>query len=121
MPHFIVDCSEKLLSEKPPADILQTVHKAAADSGLFALSGPGGIKVRIRPHRHYSTVGSDADFIHVFGNIMEGRSVAQKKALSTAIVSSLSTLFPDLEIVSMNVQEFERATYCNKAMLSREA
>lgn len=96
---------------------MQAVHDAAAETGLFALTGPGGIKVRINSYNQYITVGHRESFIHVFAYIMQGRSAAQKQQLSREIVQTLNSLFPDLAIISINITEFEKATYFNKPML----
>jgi 5-carboxymethyl-2-hydroxymuconate isomerase len=44
---------------------------------------------------------------------MEGRTTEQKADLSHRIVSKLKELFPSVPVISMNVEEFERATYNN--------
>lgn len=117
MPHFIIECSKNLLNKVSPEEILREVYESAQSSNLFAKEGTGGIKVRIKPYEHYITVGTNADFVHVFGNIMEGRSIEQKASLSHAIVTKLKGLFPDVEIISMNIQDLEKSTYCNKSMV----
>lgn len=118
MPHLIIDCSDTILDRPAASKMLEEVYQAAASTGLFALEGPGGIKVRIRPYSHYLTVGEKADFIHVFGWIMQGRTAAQKKALSTQVVSVLNQLFPDVSVISMNIQDFDKESYCNKSMIT---
>jgi 5-carboxymethyl-2-hydroxymuconate isomerase len=57
------------------------------------------------------------DFIHIFGNIMEGRSSEQKADLSRKIIERLNEMFPDISILSINIREFEKATYSNKALI----
>ena len=57
------------------------------------------------------------DFIHIFANIMEGRTTSQKKKLSEKIISELKLMFPDVPIISINIRDFEKATYCNKSMV----
>ena len=117
MPHFIIDCSKNILQQESPEKILHTVYECAEASGLFATEGVGGIKVRINSYDEFLTVGTRDDFIHVFGNIMEGRTVEQKSSLSKSIVSTLKSMFPDVPIVSMNIREFEKSTYANKSMV----
>ena len=114
MPHFIIDCSENVLRLRAPEEILREVHDTAEATGLFK---PGDIKVRIRAFEHYTIGGAKADFIHVFGNIMEGRSVEQKAHLARKITGKLKEMFADVPIVSINIREFERATYCNRNLL----
>jgi 5-carboxymethyl-2-hydroxymuconate isomerase len=114
MPHFIIDCSPNVIQLNSPADILRSVHDTAEATGLFA---KGDIKARINVYEHY-TVGNTAnDFIHVFGNIMEGRNTEQKADLSRKIISRLKTMFPAVPVISMNVIDFEKATYCNRTMV----
>jgi 5-carboxymethyl-2-hydroxymuconate isomerase len=48
---------------------------------------------------------------------MEGRSTEQKADLSRKIIEKLNTLFPAISILSMNIYDFEKATYCNKALI----
>lgn len=114
MPHFVIDCSKNIINLKTPEEIIQKVYDTADASNLFA---KGDIKVRINPFEYYTVGNTKDDFIHVFANIMEGRTIAQKKELSNSIVSTLKQMFPDVPIISINIRDFERATYCNKSMV----
>ena len=117
MPHFIIDCSESILSLADPNELMRSVYAAAESTGLFAKSGVGGIKVRLRPYKHFINVDAHEHFVHVFANIMEGRTQEQKKALSETVVSTLKRLLPAVQIISMNIRDFEKATYCNANMI----
>ena len=77
----------------------------------------GDIKVRINPFKYYNIGNTEDDFIHIFANIMEGRTAAQKKDLSERIITELNLMFPDVPIISINIRDFEKATYCNKSMV----
>jgi 5-carboxymethyl-2-hydroxymuconate isomerase len=114
MPHFIIDCSENVLYQQSADKIMSVVYETAEATGLFA---EGDIKVRIRPFQHYKLGEGKKDFIHVFGNIMQGRTTEQKANLSRVIIERLNAMFPDIAILSMNVRDFEEATYCNKALI----
>ncbi|UTW64812.1 5-carboxymethyl-2-hydroxymuconate Delta-isomerase [bacterium SCSIO 12643] len=114
MPHFVLDCSENIIHIKSPEEIIQKVYDTAESTGLFS---PEDIKVRINPFKYYNIGNSQDDFIHVFANIMEGRTTAQKKNLSERIVTELKQMFPDVPIISINIRDFEKATYCNKSMV----
>ncbi len=114
MPHFIIDCSESVIQQKSPDEIMQAVYDAAEASGLFAAND---IKVRLRPYQYFILGKGKRDFIHVFGNIMEGRSTEQKANLSKVIVERLNEMFPEIAILSINIREFEKATYSNKALI----
>lgn len=117
MPHFIIECSKNLFKKVSPEEVLREVYNSADSSNLFAKEGLGGIKVRIKTYDDFLTVGTKDDFIHVFGNIMEGRTIEQRSMLSKVIVSKLKSLFPDVSIISMNIQEFEKASYSNRSIV----
>jgi 5-carboxymethyl-2-hydroxymuconate isomerase len=48
---------------------------------------------------------------------MEGRSTEQKANLSKRIIERLNEMFPEISILSINIREFEQATYSNKALI----
>ncbi|WP_268847485.1 5-carboxymethyl-2-hydroxymuconate Delta-isomerase [Flavobacterium aestivum] len=114
MPHFVIDCSENILSLKSPKEIMQAVYDTAESTGLF---DQGDIKVRINPFQYYNIGNTEDDFIHIFANIMEGRTTDQKSNLSHKIISQLKVMFPEVPILSINIRDFEKATYCNKSMV----
>ena len=95
---------------------METVYSVAESTGLFA---ENDIKVRITPYKHYKIGENKKDFMHVFGNIMEGRSTVQKAELSRKITEKLDMMFPNISILSINIREFEKATYCNKSLIAR--
>ncbi|MEP5612023.1 MAG: 5-carboxymethyl-2-hydroxymuconate Delta-isomerase [Cyclobacteriaceae bacterium] len=115
MPHFVIDCSSTITQQQTPKVIMESVFDTAFATGLFLKED---IKVRINPFAHYLVGGDKEDFVHVFANIMEGRNTEQKKNLSDQIVKKLKFLFPDVPIISINIRDFEKATYCNKTMVS---
>lgn len=114
MPHFIIECSENITQQKSPDEIMQAVYDVAEASGLFAAND---IKVRLRPYQYFKLGRGKKDFIHIFGNIMEGRSIEQRASLSKKIIERLNEMFPDVPILSINIREFEKATYSNKALI----
>lgn len=114
MPHFIIECSENIIQQKSPDEIMQAVYDVAEATGLFVAND---IKVRLRPYQYFKLGKDKKDFIHIFGNIMEGRSTEQKANLSKKIIERLNEMFPDLSILSINIREFEKATYSNKALI----
>ncbi len=115
MPHFIINCSPDIIEQKSPAEIMDAVYETAEATGLFAKDD---IKVRINPYQYYRIGKTKKNFIHIFGNIMEGRSTEQKADLSKKIIQRLNHLFSDAPIHSMNIHEFEMATYSNKSLIN---
>lgn len=114
MPHFVIDCSEDIIAMKSPEEIMQNVYNTAESTQLFS---KGDIKVRINPFKHYNIGNSKDDFIHIFANIMEGRTTTQKSQLSISIITELKIMFPNVPIISINIRDFEKTTYCNKSMV----
>ena len=114
MPHFILDCSENILEIKDPKELMGNVFETAFSTGLFERKN---IKVRLNPYKYSLANASDQDFIHVFANIMEGRTDQQKASLSKQIVLQLTQMFPGVELISINIRDFEKASYINKTML----
>lgn len=115
MPHFVIECSKNITELVEETELNQSVHQVACASGLFTL---GDIKVRTNSYDTYLVGGSETDsFIHVFANIMQGRTVEQKAALSKAVVERLVELLPGVINIAMNINDFEKASYCNKGML----
>lgn len=114
MPHFVIHCSENVLELRSPEEIMQEVFNAAVSANLFDIAE---IKVRITAFKYYNTGNSKDDFIHIFGNIMEGRNTIQKSNLSRKIVGKLKSMFPEVPILSINIRDFEAATYFNRSMI----
>ena len=114
MPHFVIDCSDDVLTIQTEEFVIEQVHVTAHASGLFE---ENDIKVRVRPFSKYAVGNRKTSFIHVFADIMEGRTTEQKAQLSNAVVRRLTSLFPDVAYIAMNVRDFEQATYCNRGMV----
>ena len=107
MPHFVIDCSKNIIQLKSPEEIIQKVYDTAEATELFE---KGDIKVRINPFEYYTIGNTKNDFIHIFGNIMEGRTAVQKKNLSERIITELKSMFPQVPIISINIRDFEKVT-----------
>ena len=90
------------------------MYDTAESTQLF---DKGDIKVRINPFEYYTTGTTSDDFIYIFGNIIEGRSTSQKKKLSDKIIVQLKLMFTEVPIISINIRDFEKATYFNRSMV----
>lgn len=75
------------------------------------------VMVRIVPYKYYTTMVTTDDFIYIFANILEGRTLENKKLFSKNVVTALNDMFPDVKKISINIREFERATFVNNSML----
>lgn len=117
MPHFIIECSQNVLQQRTPDEIMDAVYNIAESTDLFAVND---IKVRLQPYQYYRLGEGKKNFLHVFGYIMQGRSIEQKADLSKKISTRLTELLPDISFLSVNISEFEAATYSNKALINPE-
>jgi len=114
VPHFVVDCSEAILSAHDEASINTAIHKAANSSGLFNESN---IQVRINAFKTNLVGNNKVDFIQVFASILEGRTKDQKAGLSRAVVETLVEMFPEVEIIGIDILDLEKGAGFNKGML----
>tara|TARA_Y100001963_G_scaffold44439_1_gene62376 strand:- start:259 stop:588 length:330 start_codon:yes stop_codon:yes gene_type:complete len=109
-----MDCSDQVFKVHEEKFLINQIHQVANSTGLF---DENDIKVRLNPYKVYSVGNKQEDFIHVFAHIMQGRTSAQKAKLSKLMVNKLIELFPNVPNIAMNISDFEKATYCNRAML----
>lgn len=114
MPHFEVDCSQELTSTYNKDTIVQQVHNAAFSTGLF---DEKNIQVRLKVVKHYLIGNKKTDFITIFANILEGRTVEQKSDLSKTMVKHLSEQFPKASNIGINIRDLQKGTGFNKNSL----
>ena len=114
MPHIVFECSEELLDVHPAEKIMKTVHATVLASNLF---DEGAIKIRINTYAHYLMGGQRDAYIHLFANIMPGRTVEQRAQLSKAVVAKLAEMFPDVKHITMTIDEIDKSVFFNAKML----
>ena len=108
MPHLIIEFARDLAEDDQVSDLLDTVHKAAKDTGLFIESH---IKIRAVPVQFYRTGVTRDPFIHAQLRIKSGRSAQQKKALSEAILESILSLAWPARVITIEVVDMDSASY----------
>lgn len=113
MPHFVIDCSEGLLEKHDAKAIATHVFKAAQSTGLFG----DNIQVRLNPFKDSLFNGEPADTMHVFASILEGRTKEQKLDLSKSVIKALADLFPEVEVIGMDVFDLEKGVGFSKKRL----
>ncbi|PYF84016.1 MULTISPECIES: 5-carboxymethyl-2-hydroxymuconate Delta-isomerase [Marinomonas] len=116
MPHCIVEYSQNLEQEVPPADLLEAVKDACIASTLFSVED---IKLRSCPYKNFLTGGQEDAFVHVTLKVLSGRTVEQRKQLSHLVLEAL-TQFPLKNVsFSVEVSEMETDTYVKRVVLSQ--
>jgi len=108
MPHCIIEYSSEIEVSIGLDTLLNTVHDAAINSGLFSVND---IKTRALPFTQRQTILACDSFIHVSLHILSGRTIEQRKALSTLMVAALNTLALESISISASVVELERESY----------
>lgn len=111
MPHFVIDCSADVLELIPAESLLKAVHDSAHDSDLF---DEENIKVRIQSFEHALVGGEPKSFVHVAGDILDGRSTDNKAQLAQSILTTLSGLMPYLKTITVGIREYQRAVYAKR-------
>jgi 5-carboxymethyl-2-hydroxymuconate isomerase len=98
MPHFVVDCSQGVLDNASPDNLMRAIADAASASGL--VRSYETIKVRIQPFAHYSEAGASTDFIHVIA-YLSGLSVNDSSNLADKVIAAVKEQAPGVPLVTM--------------------
>lgn len=112
MPHLIIEFAQGQAGDAQVEALLDAVHHAAATTGLFEASH---IRVRAYPVAYYRLGGEQRPFIHAQLRIHSGRSLAQRQALSQAILTALHAQQWPAQVITVEVVEMERASYAKYA------
>lgn len=108
MPHIIVEYAEQLVNAEEADVMLQAVHHAIADSGLFEAKQ---IKTRCYPFRGFTNAGSTDPYIHIQARIKSGRDVDNKKRLGEAILSGFGRLNIHASVITVEIIDMDRGSY----------
>ena len=89
MPHFTLEYSANLDDRVDIAEVVETVRKAAVETGIFPL---GGIRVRAVRCEHYAIADgrSEFGFLDMVLRLGEGRDLAARKKAGDHIFKALS-------------------------------
>ena len=113
MPHVIIDYSENVAEQILIDELIDAVHGASLDSGLFP---EYDIKTRANGYRYHRTGSTRDDFVHVAVHMLDGRSDAQKSDLAEAILARIEPLLPDVASVGVEVIDIHRASYRKRVL-----
>lgn len=106
MPHIVVEHSEDL--PILPQVLVEKVHQAAFDSGLFELAT---IKTRVIAYQHYQLGDGKDGFIHICAYIKAGRSDEQKRLLSEHLLECLRTYCRRSYCLSVDIRDLDPDIY----------
>jgi 5-carboxymethyl-2-hydroxymuconate isomerase len=108
MPHLIIEYTHDALSDAQVPLLLDIVHHAAMSSGLFEA---GHIKTRVLRIDHYRVGNEDRPFIHAQLRMKAGRTTAEKKALSEAVLAAIHVQQLAAEVITVEVVDMDVASY----------
>ncbi len=114
MPHCVIELAAELSAYKAP--LLDCIFETLSLSGLFK---PEDIKARVLSYDTYKVGLSDHRFIHVILSILEGRTSAQKVALSQAVHTRILAFFATHNGLSITVTvvDMDRDSYQKLSLL----
>ncbi|MEZ8988997.1 5-carboxymethyl-2-hydroxymuconate Delta-isomerase [Vibrio breoganii] len=107
MPNLVMEYTDSLEDRLNTQGLLQDMHQALIDSGLFDLNS-----VKSRTLRCHSWLIGDSedqnDFIHVTVELLSGRTPEQKKALSQSVFAILTEQASWVGSVTVNIRDMDR-------------
>ena len=113
MPHCIIDYSEDVAQQADIEQLMAAVHQGALDSGLFP---EYDIKTRAIAFARHRTGQTRDSFVHVAIHLLDGRSDAQKSALSEGVLACIEPLLPRVVSVGVEICDMHRASYRKRVL-----
>jgi len=113
MPHLIIEYADQLATDEQVSALLDAVHEAARGTNLFP---EDHIKVRALPVSFYRTGGGADPFIHAQLRIKAGRSEAQKKELSSAVLAAIKGRQWPAKVITVEVVDMDGASYARSVV-----
>lgn len=108
MPHIIVEYPKQLVNDTQVEAILDTLHHAIAQSGLFKADQ---IRTRAYAFTKFTNAGGSEPYIHIQARIKSGRDTENKKQLGDVILNGLSTLAIPAAVITVEIIDMERESY----------
>ena len=108
MPHIVIEHSSDGQAAFDAAALMQALHDAAAATGVVQAAD---LKIRVMPYADYLVAGRRDGFCHVTLSMLEGRTAAQKVALSEALRAVMTRLLPDTRSLSVDIRDMDAVAY----------
>ena len=111
MPHCIIEHSKDLTDLITPEEMMHAAHKGMLESGLFE---PSDIKARTQEFAYFQADSIRQNFIHTTLKVLNGRSIEQKRVLSSLVLKALAELAISGVELSVDVQDMEKESYIKR-------
>jgi 5-carboxymethyl-2-hydroxymuconate isomerase len=108
MPHLIIEFADEPAVAKRIEPLVDAVHRAAVETGLFDESH---IRVKAIPVAHYRVAGKVDPFLHVQCRIHAGRTEEQKRQLSEGVLAAIREQGLTVKSITVEVVEMDRGSY----------
>jgi 5-carboxymethyl-2-hydroxymuconate isomerase len=109
MPHIVIEHSTDGHGDLFDATrLMQALHDAAAAAGVMQATD---IKVRAMAYADYLVARQRDGFCHVTVSMLEGRTPAQKEALSVALRAAMAELLPITKSLSVDIRDMDAVAY----------
>jgi 5-carboxymethyl-2-hydroxymuconate isomerase len=108
MPHIVIEHSTDGHAAFDVATLMLALHEAAAATGVVQAAD---LKIRAMPYEDYLVAGTRDGFCHVTLSLLEGRTTAQKVALSEALRAAMVRLLPDTKSLSVDIRDMDPVAY----------
>ncbi|MCX7321710.1 MAG: 5-carboxymethyl-2-hydroxymuconate Delta-isomerase [Hyphomicrobiales bacterium] len=109
MPHLVIDYSTEghggLLDV---GKLLRAVHDSAAATGVMQAAD---LKVRATAFSDYLVARQADGFCHVSVYLLEGRTPAQKIAVSESLRATLAAMLPQTKSLSVDIRDMDPSAY----------
>jgi len=88
MPHIVVEYSSNLEADVPPRRLIDALHQAALQTGVFPL---GGLRTRAERRDIYAVADGNPDnaFVAVVARIGKGRDPETRRRVATELMAAL--------------------------------
>lgn len=108
MPHIIVEYAEESMRDQDISQLLNTIHRSVAGSGLFELSH---VRTRAYPFTEFTNGEGHKPYLHVQARIKSGRGEDDKKRLSSSILSGIVELDLPVAVATVEIIDMDRDSY----------
>ena len=109
MPHLIIEYSTEGHGDLfDVTGLMNAVHDTAAGTGAMKAAD---IKVRAVAYADYLVGRKHDGFCHVSAYLLEGRTAAQKIAVSESLRETLERLLPETRSLSVDVRDMDPVAY----------
>ncbi|CAH0542827.1 5-carboxymethyl-2-hydroxymuconate Delta-isomerase [Vibrio marisflavi] len=110
MPSLILEYSNSVDERVNVQGLLEDLHKAAIDSGLFDQAS-----VKSRALRYHTWLigseGDSQDFIHIRFELFSGRNEEQKRELSRQLMTVLQEQASQVHSLTIDIRDIDKSCY----------